>query len=792
MPSAAGAAERRVHPLVVLDYRVRVFANPVICLTIGSVFWERPVAWWWVALVLAYGFAWPHLAYFHATRRRSSRRAETANLLIDAAANGAFVAAASFNPWAGLVIVTSLIMAFLSIGGIPFTAIAFSVMAAASVGTAIVTGARYDPTSSLFVIGLCMVGLIVYAAVFGLQTNLQARRIIQSNKTIEEHKAALEHAREAAERQSRDRGVALERQTTIGEILRVINSSPTDYRPVCEAIVRGIVKLCDGAMSAVYRLEDGRVHLVTHYNFPPEAMAQVDLAYPAPLDSPLTPVRAISTRSIVHSADAQTDPDMAEISRQIARAAGYRALLMLPLLRQGGAIGAIGVVRREAGLFADDDLALLRTFADQAAIAMENARLFEESREWSHALARSLEEVSALNEVTQAMSASLDLRRVLDTVIRHAVRLTSSDAGMIVEFRTASQTFAEIASHNLSREFLDDVQRQVIDLGDAIISAARDTGRPFQIPDIETAKRFLIRDVTLKEGFRALMSAPIPGERVTRGVVVMRRQEGKWNDRQVEMLAALATQSQVAIENARLFEQAQTASQAKSRFLANMSHELRTPLNAIIGYTELIQDATYGEVPPKIAEVLGRVEASGRHLLGLINDVLDLSKIEAGQVTLALGDYSMGEVVQTVVQSVESLAADKHLALEVAVPADLPAGHGDERRLTQVLLNLVGNAIKFTEVGSVAVRVVLGDGHFVVSVTDTGPGIAPQDQKRIFDEFQQADTSSTRGKGGTGLGLAIARRIVEMHGGRLSVESTPGAGATFSFRVPVRTEVQAA
>ncbi|HWX88243.1 MAG TPA: HAMP domain-containing sensor histidine kinase, partial [Solirubrobacteraceae bacterium] len=217
-------------------------------------------------------------------------------------------------------------------------------------------------------------------------------------------------------------------------------------------------------------------------------------------------------------------------------------------------------------------------------------------------------------------------------------------------------------------------------------------------------------------------------------------------------------------------------------------HELRTPLNAILGYTELIVDRIYGDVPEKISEVLERVQKSGRHLLGLINDVLDLSKIEAGQLTLGVNDYSFGDVVQAVVSAVESLAAEKRLQMTVDVQAGLPIGHGDERRITQVLLNLVGNAIKFTEKGQVAVRVVNSGGAFVVSVADTGPGIAEADRQKIFEEFQQVDSSSTRTKGGTGLGLAIAKHIVEMHGGRIWVESTLGKGSTFFFSVPVRTE----
>jgi signal transduction histidine kinase len=261
------------------------------------------------------------------------------------------------------------------------------------------------------------------------------------------------------------------------------------------------------------------------------------------------------------------------------------------------------------------------------------------------------------------------------------------------------------------------------------------------------------------------------------------------------LLQTFATQSVLAIENARLFreieekgQQLEIASKHKSQFLANMSHELRTPLNAILGYTELILDNIYGDVSAKVRDVLTRLEKSGRHLLGLINDVLDLSKIEAGQLTLSLSDYSMKEVVQTVFTGVESLAAEKKLALKAMVSPELPLGRGDERRITQVLLNLVGNAIKFTEVGEVRVEVSTADGAFRVAVSDTGPGIAPADQEKIFEEFQQADSSSTRKKGGTGLGLSIAKRIVEMHGGRIWVESTPGRGSTFCFTLPVRVE----
>ncbi len=254
----------------------------------------------------------------------------------------------------------------------------------------------------------------------------------------------------------------------------------------------------------------------------------------------------------------------------------------------------------------------------------------------------------------------------------------------------------------------------------------------------------------------------------------------------------------LAIQNARLFREIEEksrelseASKHKSQFLANMSHELRTPLNAILGYAELMLDSIYGEPSEKMRAVLERLQSNGRHLLGLINDVLDLSKIEAGQLTLSVDDYSLSDLVHGVVVAVEPLAAEKRLAFKAEVAADLPTGRGDGRRLSQVLLNLVGNAIKFTDKGEVAIRASVTNGTFTVVVCDTGPGISAADQAKIFEEFQQADSSITRKKGGTGLGLSIAKRIIEMHGGRIWVESEPGKGSTFYFTLPVRVEAQA-
>ena len=293
-----------------------------------------------------------------------------------------------------------------------------------------------------------------------------------------------------------------------------------------------------------------------------------------------------------------------------------------------------------------------------------------------------------------------------------------------------------------------------------------------------------MRDINVAAGYRSALIVPlVGGDRIFGAIVLQRRAAGEFPEATVRLMQTLAAQSVLAIQNARLFneiaeksEQLAEASRHKSQFLANMSHELRTPLNAILGYTELMVDGIYGELTPRAAGVLERVQNNGKHLLALINDVLDLSKIEAGQLMLTLEDYTLPDVVQSVVSATEGLATTKGLKFTADIAPGLPTGHGDARRLSQVLLNLTGNAIKFTDAGEVAIGAAAENGHFVLTVRDTGPGIAPEDQGKIFEEFQQVDNSNTRKKGGTGLGLAISKRMVEMQGGTITVDSELGQG----------------
>ena len=431
-------------------------------------------------------------------------------------------------------------------------------------------------------------------------------------------------------------------------------------------------------------------------------------------------------------------------------------------------------------------------------------RLFRELQARTRELAQSVEELQALGEVGRAVSSTLDLPTVLATIVARAVQLSGTSGGVVYEYDEERQEFVLRASHRIEDELVEVLQARRVRLGEGATGQAALRRVPVEVPDTVADLELQIdqpaRTTLNRLGYRSILGIPLLLEREILGALtVFRREPGSFPPETMNLLQSFATQSTIAIHNARLFREIEAkgrelevASRHKSQFLANMSHELRTPLNAILGYTELLIDGIYGELAPKAGDVMARIDRSGKHLLGLINDVLDLSKIEAGQLELALADYSLAEVVHAVVTQVESLAAEKGLILQATIAPDLPAGRGDERRLAQVLLNLVGNAIKFTEVGSVRIVAHRDGDAFVVSVADTGPGIAEADRQRIFEEFQQADSSSTRKKGGTGLGLSIAKRIVELHGGRIWVESTVGRGSVFSFRVPARVERQVA
>ena len=477
-----------------------------------------------------------------------------------------------------------------------------------------------------------------------------------------------------------------------------------------------------------------------------------------------------------------------------------KIVVPIQALRAGAAKIGAGDLSQRISVKTGDELELLgdqfNNMAEQLQDSYADLERKVETR--TRELNQSVEELRALGEVSQAVNSSLQLERVLATIVSRAVQISGTDAGAIYVFDQASQLMKHAATFGTSQEMIDAISAQHLSLNEMHLASATQQRQPVQVRDLRDEPVTPVNKIVLEAGYRALLIVPLLRDDIIVGALVVRRREpGAFPESTVRLLETFGSQSVLAIQNARLFHEIEekgrlleVASQHKSQFLANMSHELRTPLNAILGYTELVLDGIYGEPPAKMGEVLTRVHSNGRHLLSLINDVLDLSKIEAGQLTLSLSDYSIQDMVQSVATIVEPLAAAKKLALEIAIAPDLPPGRGDERRLSQVLLNLVGNAVKFTDSGKVAVEASAADGSFTLAVSDTGPGIAEGEEKRIFEEFQQVDSSATKQKGGTGLGLAIAKRIVEMHGGRISVQSKLGVGSTFSFTIPVRVESQ--
>ena len=604
---------------------------------------------------------------------------------------------------------------------------------------------------------------------------------------------AIENARLLSElRQS------LEQQTATAEVLRVISSSPTNVQPVFDSIAESAVKLCGGEFSFVVRFDGKLMHFASSFGLNADGLDAFRNMMPMPASEEAASGRAILHRSVVEIPDIATDDAYGAPAQNLALAATYRSIVGVPLLHEGNPIGAIAVARANAGSFPESQIALLQAFADQAVIAIRNVRLFDEVQARTEELSESLQQQTATADVLKVISRSaFDLRSVLQTLVESAASFCNADKAVIIRERDGGFYSAE--TYGYSQQFIDYMKHIAIkaERGSATGRALVE-GRVVHIGDVTADPEYTLVEAQRLGDYRTALSVPMLREGIPIGLLtLMRSQVQLFSDKQIEMVTTFADQASIAIENVRLFDEIQEksrqleiASQHKSQFLANMSHELRTPLNAILGYTELMADGTYGEPSEKMSTVLKRLESNGRHLLGLINDVLDLSKIESGQLVLELSNYSIQDIAQTVRSTLEPLAADKRLGFKVEIAPQLPSGRGDGRRLTQVLINLVGNAIKFTDAGEIAIKAEANNGSFHVVVRDTGPGISMADQAKLFQQFQQADNAITRKKGGTGLGLAISKRIIEMHGGKIWVQSQVGQGSTFAFTLPVIVERQ--
>ncbi|HWP56938.1 MAG TPA: GAF domain-containing protein [Candidatus Acidoferrales bacterium] len=600
------------------------------------------------------------------------------------------------------------------------------------------------------------------------------------------------HLEQRVKDRTRELSEALEQQTATSEILRVISSSPTDIQPVFAAVAASAARLCEAYDAAIFRVDGDRLRLVVHHG-PISAHAVGD---GPPMVRGTPPGRAVLDRQTIHLADAQAEDDEYPEGSAFARQFGHRTTLIVPLLRAGEAIGAIGLRRTEVRPFTDRQVSLLKTFADQAVIAIENVRLFQELQERSRELARSVEELRALGEVGQAVSSTLDIEKVLTTIVTHAVQLSGTYGGVVYEYDDAAQEFHLRASHHMEDELLAALQTAPIRLGEGAVGHAAATRAPVQISDTSNEQEYTstrLRPVLARLGYRSLLAVPIlREERIIGGLVVWRQQPGSFSPQVVNLLQTFAAQSALAIQNARLFReieekgrQLEAANRHKSQFLANVSHELRTPLNSIIGFTRIVLRRVGAQIPDLQKENLQKVLISAEHLLNLINGLLDLSKIEAGRMEVYAETFRVNDIIQLAASTVEPMLKDGRVRLVTDVASDIPPLKTDRDKLKQAVLNLLSNAVKFTEEGEIKVAAWQENGNLKLTVSDTGIGMKKEALDYIFDEFRQADMSSTRRYGGTGLGLAIVKKFVNLMGGDIAVESEVGKGSKFTITIPI-------
>ena len=574
---------------------------------------------------------------------------------------------------------------------------------------------------------------------------------------------------------------SLEQQTATSEILSVIASSPTNIQPVLDVVAENAARLCE-ATDAQIRLVEGDGHrLVASFGTLPAPEFRTTSA-----ENPFS--RAILTRQTTHIHDVQEG---------YAPSSGTRTLLSTPMLREGIPIGLINIRRTEVRPFSDKQIKLLETFAAQAVIAIENVRLFQELETRTRELAKSVDELKALGEVGHAVSSTLDLQTVLSTIVRHAVQLSGTDCGIIYEYDEPTQEFHLRASYQMEEELVQAYQATPLHLGQGATGRAAEAKVPTQIADLHQEQEFStrgLRPILFRLGYRSLLAVPILlDQKIMGALTIYRRQTGGFASEVVNLLQTFATQSALAIQNARLFReiedksrQIEAANRHKSEFLANMSHELRTPLNAIIGFSEVLGERMFGELNEKQAEYTEDILSSGRHLLSLINEILDLSKVEAGRMELEVAAFDLPLAIENARTFVRERATKHGINLDVTIDDRLGDFVGDERKIKQVLLNLLSNAVKFTpEGGRIGINAKQVDGSVEISVSDTGIGIAPEDQARIFEEFRQVGSDYAHKTEGTGLGLTLAKKFVELHGGRIWVESEVGKGSRFIFTLPI-------
>lgn len=587
------------------------------------------------------------------------------------------------------------------------------------------------------------------------------------------------------------------------EILAALGRDVSNPGAVLDTVLEYAARLCGAAAAQLFIRDDDVFRLSRVSGETPEEYRRYLLAHPIARNRLSTVGRAAEDKCTVQIADVLADADYGRLDLQ--RLTGFRTLLSTPMILQEEVVGVLAMWRTDVAPFDDRELQLLEEFAVQAAIVLRQVNLMRALELRGAELSDKVEQLEALREVDEAVGSSLDLDEVLERIVTNAVRLTnlgfgditlSTEGGSILEYDASTDSFHVRGEYGSSPALWERLRHVIIDRESSMVGQTALAGRPLEVPNLAAVERDEFLDTLFQDSWRSLLAvAMLAGDQMIGVLVIRRRGTGAFPPDVVELLETFAGQSALAIVNARLFRELETqsrkleiASNHKSEFLASMSHELRTPLNAVIGFSEVLLERMFGEINQRQEEYLRDIWNSGRHLLELLNEILDLSKVEAGRMVLDPRTFSVASALEYTLAMVRERAAAHAIKISVDIADDVAEIEADELRFKQVVLNLLANAVKFTpDGGSVSVTAYRKDAELVVTVTDTGIGVAPEDQEKIFDSFQQGGRGPARAEG-TGLGLTLSRRIVGLFGGRMWLESTVGVGSTFGFAIPAVTQ----